>query len=154
MFIIAMAVTKGFVVHVSVSQYDRARWQRAFDEGHLHATPGCWIGQVTWQYAELRETQTSGSHDLFNYPASAPVLELEFFEEEFLPEGLAEGGRSTEYSCLPEGGHEYSEKTCRSCGKDFCYSCCGSQNVDQGGKHEEDFMTCPTCGYDWYTDHK
>ena len=45
--------------------------------------------------------------------------------------------------------HEYSEKIC-GCGKVFCYSCCGSTNVDQGGKYEADYMTCPACGLDYY----
>jgi hypothetical protein len=48
------------------------------------------------------------------------------------------------------GDHEYAEKTCRKCGQVFCYGCCGSQNVDQGGKYDEDHMTCPKCGQDWH----
>jgi len=49
------------------------------------------------------------------------------------------------------GRHEYAEKVCE-CGNSFCYSCCGSQNVDQGGKYEPDFMTCPKCGKDYYSE--
>ena len=44
--------------------------------------------------------------------------------------------------------HDYSAKTCPKCGKVFCYSCCGGTNVDQGGKHQPDFMSCPQCGHD------
>jgi len=50
-----------------------------------------------------------------------------------------------------ENNHKYEEKTCPKCGEHFCYACCGSTNVDQGGKYELDFMTCPKCGFDWYT---
>lgn len=47
--------------------------------------------------------------------------------------------------------HRYAEIKCSACGKVFCYSCCGGTNVDQGGgKHEEDFMLCPSCGKDCY----
>ena len=45
--------------------------------------------------------------------------------------------------------HEYGVKTCTQCGADFCYSCCGGTNVDQGGKHDPDYMHCPVCGYDY-----
>jgi len=46
--------------------------------------------------------------------------------------------------------HEYSAKTCPKCGRGFCYACCGGTNVDQGGKHEPDYMLCPNCGADFY----
>ena len=49
--------------------------------------------------------------------------------------------------------HEYSEKVCANCGETFCYACCGSQNVDQGGKYHPDYMTCPKCGTDWYKEN-
>ncbi|KKU08884.1 MAG: hypothetical protein UX12_C0028G0001 [Candidatus Collierbacteria bacterium GW2011_GWC1_45_47] len=52
--------------------------------------------------------------------------------------------------CAEHGGHEYADKTCSKCGAVYCYSCCGSQNVDQGGKHSPDYMLCPVCGHDWY----
>jgi hypothetical protein len=47
-------------------------------------------------------------------------------------------------------GHEYDTKVCQNCKTDFCYTCCGWTNVDQGGKYEEDRMDCPKCGHDWY----
>jgi hypothetical protein len=49
-----------------------------------------------------------------------------------------------------EWDHEYAEKICQKCGRDFCYSCCESTNVDSGGKYEPDFMLCPGCGHDYY----
>ena len=52
----------------------------------------------------------------------------------------------TEETC----NHPYATKVCKKCGKDFCYNCCGSTNVDQGGKHEVDFMHCPHCDFDFY----
>ncbi len=53
-----------------------------------------------------------------------------------------------------EGGvnHEYAEKKCPQCEKIFCFSCCGKTNVHEGGKYDPDFMTCPTCGADFYAD--
>ena len=48
-------------------------------------------------------------------------------------------------------GHEYAERICTKCGRDFCYSCSGDQNLDQGGKYIPDFMKCPTCGHDYYS---
>ena len=48
-------------------------------------------------------------------------------------------------------GHEYDTKVCQNCKTDFCYTCCGWTNVDQGGKYEEDRMDCPKCGHDWYS---
>jgi len=53
------------------------------------------------------------------------------------------------FGCTNEG-HEYAQKTCSNCGRDFCYACCKGTNVDQGGKHEADFMICPHCGHDYY----
>jgi hypothetical protein len=47
--------------------------------------------------------------------------------------------------------HQYSEKTC-VCGEIFCYACCGGTNVDQGGKHELDYMYCPVCKADFYAE--
>lgn len=49
-----------------------------------------------------------------------------------------------------DGNHEYAGKVCQKCGQEFCYSCCGSQNVDQGGKYYPDSMTCPKCGQEFY----
>lgn len=49
-----------------------------------------------------------------------------------------------------EGGHQYAEKTCPSCGHVFCYSCCDGTNVDEGGKYSPDYMWCPRCGHDYY----
>ena len=46
--------------------------------------------------------------------------------------------------------HEYNKKNCPNCEATFCYSCCGRTNVDQGGKHEPDYMTCPVCEHDYY----
>ena len=48
--------------------------------------------------------------------------------------------------------HAYSEKDCPKCGHVFCYDCCGGQNVDQGGKYEGDYMYCPRCGHDYYSE--
>jgi hypothetical protein len=61
-----------------------------------------------------------------------------------------------ECACCPEsnGGHKYSAKTCGVCGRAFCYSCCGGTNVDQGGKHDPDYMFCPSCGADFYAPEK
>jgi MinD superfamily P-loop ATPase len=54
-------------------------------------------------------------------------------------------------ACTGElGSHEYDEKTCQECGEDFCFSCCESTNVHEGGKYTSDFMLCPNCGHDWY----
>jgi len=50
------------------------------------------------------------------------------------------------------GMHEYSEKTCPKCGQVFCWNCCGKTNVHEGGKYEPDFMECPACGYDFYSE--
>ncbi len=47
--------------------------------------------------------------------------------------------------------HEYNEKKC-TCGMVFCFTCCKDTNVDQGGKHEVDFMLCPACGKDHYAE--
>ena len=55
-----------------------------------------------------------------------------------------------EINCSREYNHEYATKTCPECGKIFCYSCCGGQNVDQGGKYEPDYMFCPKWGHDYY----
>ena len=52
------------------------------------------------------------------------------------------------------GGHHYSAKTCPVCGREFCYSCCGGTNVDQGGKYHPDYMYCPGCGADFYAPEK
>lgn len=57
-----------------------------------------------------------------------------------------------ENPCNDDGGHDYSEHICPECGRDFCYNCCGSQNVDQGHKYEEEYMTCPDCGHDIYSE--
>ena len=46
--------------------------------------------------------------------------------------------------------HEYAEKICPNCKELFCYNCCESTNIDQGGKYEPDYMNCPICGYDYY----
>jgi len=48
-----------------------------------------------------------------------------------------------------QGHHEYAEKTCPKCGAVFCWNCCASTNVHQGGKHEPDYMLCPVCGHDY-----
>lgn len=50
------------------------------------------------------------------------------------------------------GVHEYSEIECPKCGVVFCWNCCRSTNVHQGGKHEPDFMLCPSCGHDVYSE--
>lgn len=57
-----------------------------------------------------------------------------------------------EFPCTDDGQHEYSEYICPKCGRDFCFACCGGTNVDQGGKYEEDFMYCPGCGHDIYSE--
>jgi len=48
--------------------------------------------------------------------------------------------------------HQYTVKTCPKCGADFCYACCGDTNVSQGGKHDPNYMYCPHCGWDYYSD--
>lgn len=58
--------------------------------------------------------------------------------------------RLTPQPCRDDGGHMYSDKTCPECGAVFCYSCCGGQNVDQGGKYAPDYMDCPACGHNYY----
>ena len=50
------------------------------------------------------------------------------------------------------GMHEYSEETCPKCGQVFCWNCCGKTNVHEGGKYEPDFMECPACGHDFYSE--
>jgi len=47
--------------------------------------------------------------------------------------------------------HQYAAKACPKCGAHFCYACCAGQNVDQGGKHDPDYMFCPECGWDYYS---
>ena len=54
--------------------------------------------------------------------------------------------------CTSESDHAYAEKICPKCGRDFCFDCCASTNVDQGGKHEKDYMLCPECGHDIYSE--
>ena len=56
-------------------------------------------------------------------------------------------GTNAEY-----GVHEYAEKTCRKCGKVFCFSCCAGTNVHEGGKYEPDYMLCPACKTDFYAE--
>ena len=51
-----------------------------------------------------------------------------------------------------EFNHEYAEKECPKCGQEFCYACCANTNVDEGHKYASDFMTCPSCGHDYYAD--
>ncbi len=49
--------------------------------------------------------------------------------------------------------HDYTVEQCSQCGQEFCYSCCGGTNVDQGGMtYNHYYMFCPTCGHDIYTD--
>jgi len=57
-----------------------------------------------------------------------------------------------ENPCDEHGGHEYADRICSKCGRDFCFNCCGKTNVHCGGKHEADFMLCPECGHDIYQD--
>ena len=47
--------------------------------------------------------------------------------------------------------HNYATKECPACTTVFCYDCCHSTNLDQGGKHEPDFMLCPNCHGDWFS---
>ena len=54
-------------------------------------------------------------------------------------------------NCCECGRHKYDEKVCE-CGETFCCSCCDNTNVDQGGKYEADFMNCPKCGKDYYSE--
>jgi hypothetical protein len=49
------------------------------------------------------------------------------------------------------GYHEYTEKEC-TCGHVFCWSCCSSTNVQEGGKYSEDFMPCPVRSKDFYAE--
>ena len=60
---------------------------------------------------------------------------------------------SLENPCTEDGGHEYADRICPKCGRDFCWACCGSTNVHEGGKHYPDFMECPECGHDWYAEN-
>lgn len=50
--------------------------------------------------------------------------------------------------CCDNGEHEYSRRTCQRCNSVYCFSCCASTNVHEGGKHTPSFMTCPVCGWD------
>ncbi|RJR07949.1 hypothetical protein C4588_06270 [Candidatus Parcubacteria bacterium] len=53
--------------------------------------------------------------------------------------------------CSEHGGHEYASHNCPNCRAEFCYACCGGQNVDQGGKYDEaDYMLCPVCWHNIY----
>ena len=63
---------------------------------------------------------------------------------------LGQGPYRFENPCTDDGDHEYSDRICPNCGRDFCWSCCGWTNVHEGGKHEEDSMLCPSCGHDYY----
>ena len=51
-----------------------------------------------------------------------------------------------------KGYHVYSVKTCVNCNKNFCFNCCEDTNIHEGGKYEKDFMYCPNCGQDYYSD--
>ena len=50
------------------------------------------------------------------------------------------------------GMHEYAVVECPSCGREFCWNCCGGTNVHEGGKYDPDYMFCPGCGRDVYSD--
>ena len=55
--------------------------------------------------------------------------------------------------CIDDGlgcRHEYAEKICAECGRDFCWSCCNWAIAQDGRRHQPDFMACPSCGHDWY----
>lgn len=69
-----------------------------------------------------------------------------------MPPNFPEKGETRMENNCEMGNHEYSEKECSSCGVIFCYSCCGYTNVANGGKYEQDSMTCPKCGHDYYED--
>jgi hypothetical protein len=47
--------------------------------------------------------------------------------------------------------HDYDVKTCPFCKKEFCFACCADTNVHHGGKYEQDYMLCPSCGTDYYS---
>ena len=51
-----------------------------------------------------------------------------------------------------DGAHQYSERTCPKCGRVFCWNCCGNTNVAEGGKYVADFMECPECGHDYFSE--
>jgi len=53
-----------------------------------------------------------------------------------------------------KGKHDYDIKICPECGTDYCYACCQSTNVDQGGKYQKDYMLCPNCAHDFYSQKK
>jgi len=55
-----------------------------------------------------------------------------------------------EEPCDNPHNHEFTSRDCPACGKTFCFACCGSTNVDQGGKYNPDYMLCPACGHDIY----
>jgi len=57
-----------------------------------------------------------------------------------------------EERCSNNYNHECAEKTCPQCGYIFCWACCGGTNVHQGGKYEPDWMNCPNCGHDYYSE--
>ena len=47
--------------------------------------------------------------------------------------------------------HEYAERVCPRCGRDFCYTCCASTNVDVANRYGiPPYMLCPECGHDIY----
>jgi hypothetical protein len=51
-----------------------------------------------------------------------------------------------------DGTHEYAERICPACGQEFCFTCCGATNIHEGGKYQPDFMECPVCGWDIYSE--
>jgi hypothetical protein len=73
--------------------------------------------------------------------------------KKFTIEVAEKKGLDQECACCPGGQHQYSANTCE-CGREFCYSCCGGTNVDQGGKYDPDYMLCPSCGRDFYAPEK
>ena len=135
----------------------------------LHVTPDCTVGQGTYCKAEFRQIPTKGTDDLFNFPASEPVLHAEVVE---VPLSRFQGLTSTTSINHIEGveneeieetedeedgcwndHHSYGTREC-VCGEVFCWECCGSTNVHEGGKYQPDFMACPKCGADWYAEEE
>ena len=50
--------------------------------------------------------------------------------------------------------HPYTERTCPVCNTTFCWECCRATNVHEGGHYEDDYMECPNCGHDYFSNEE